>query len=316
MNVFFADDGRLRSGWRFALAVIVVMVANFVAGTVAVGIAGRHQRVLEAVYRPLLVLLEFIGFFVLTELFDRPSVGFWRYNGLQRERWFRDTMVGAALGFVMIGIAVGVIAVFFRLSVVSLRVNARTLTAGIIVFGIILAAAMAEELPFRGYPFQRLVEGTGPVGAIVILSALFGAIHMANPHVSDSRLVRATAFSNTLLIGIVLAISYLRTKGLWFPWGLHFGWNAALGLFFGLPVSGTNDFSVVVRSRAVGPEWLLGGGYGIEAGLLGTMVIVLGLLYVLWFVEPVEGAPMVVKAPVPGSPVKSIQPGGETSAEL
>jgi hypothetical protein len=67
------------------------------------------------------------------------------------------------------------------------------------------------------------------------------------------------------------------------PWGIHFGWNTVLGLVFGLPVSGLTDFSVIVKSRALGPKWLTGGAYGIEGGALGTIVIVLGLLPMLWF---------------------------------
>ena len=320
MNVFFADDGRLKSGWRFALAVIVVIAANFIAGFVAVGIAGRHGKLLDVVYRPLLVLLQLVGFFLLTQLLDRPAESIWQYNGLQRRHWLRDTIAGALLGFVLIGIAVVTIATFFHLSIVSLRFNPRTFTIGIVVFGVILAAAMAEELAFRGYPFQRLVEGTGPVGAIIILSAMFGGIHMANPHVSDSVLVRIAAFSNTLLIGIVLCLGYLRTRALWFPFGLHFAWNAALGLFFGLPVSGTTDFSVIVRSKAYGPEWFLGGGYGIEAGFLGTIVIVIGLFYVLFFVKPVvltpAPAPVPATSPIAEFPPEGIQTSSDSSAEL
>jgi membrane protease YdiL (CAAX protease family) len=316
MNLFFADDGRLRSGWRFALAVIVVLLANFIAGLIAVGIAGRHGQMLDVIYRPLLVLLQLAGFFLLTQLLDRPAESPWQYNGLPRRHWFRDTIAGALLGFVLIGIAVVTIAAFFRLNIVSIRFNPRTVTVGIVVFGVILAAAMAEELAFRGYPFQRLVEGAGPAGAILLLSAMFGGIHMFNPHVSDSVLVRIAAFSNTLLIGIVLCLAYLRTRALWFPFGLHFAWNAALGLFFGLPVSGTNDFSVIVRSRAYGPDWFLGGGYGIEAGFLGTIVIILGLFYVIFFVKPVALAPAAAGTPIAEFPTESIQTSSESSAEL
>src|SRR5262249_52926573 len=57
-------------------------------------------------------------------------------------------------------------------------------TPVIVVTMTLLAGAIAEELAFRGYPFQRLVEAVGPVGAILTLSALFGAIHIYNPSVS------------------------------------------------------------------------------------------------------------------------------------
>jgi len=291
MNVFLLDDGRLRSGWRFLVSVFLVVVANFVAGNLSVLIAGRHYRVQEVIYRPLLMLLELAAFLFLTKLFDQPEGSPWAYIGLPRRRWVRESIVGALLGLGMVTAAVIVIAIFFDLHV-KVDLSLRTVIFAAVVFGIILIAAMAEELMFRGYPFQRLVEGMGAIGAILVLSAMFGAVHMRNPHVSDNRWVQIFAFSNTLLIGIVLAIAYLRTRALWLPWGLHFGWNAALGLLYGLPVSGINQFSVIVKSKASGPEWLLGGGYGLEGGMLGTLVILLGLGYVVLFVKQVQASPV------------------------
>jgi uncharacterized protein len=285
MNLFLLDDGRLRSGWRFLVSVFLVVVANFVAGNLSVLIAGRHYRIEDVIYRPLLLALLLAAFLFLTKLFDQPEGSPWAYIGLPRRQWMRESLAGALLGFGMVTVAVVVIAIFFNLQV-KINFTLRTMIFASIVFGILLAAAMAEELMFRGYPFQRLVEGMGAIGAILVLSAMFGAVHMRNPHVSDDRWVQIFAFSNTLLIGIVLAMAYLRTKALWVPWGLHFGWNAALGLVYGLPVSGINEFSVIVKSKASGPEWFLGGGYGLEGGMLGTLVILLGLVYILVFLKP------------------------------
>ncbi len=45
-----------------------------------------------------------------------------------------------------------------------------------------------------------------------------------------------------MLAGVLLSIAWLRTHGLWLPWGLHFAWNASLGILFGLPVSGDIGF--------------------------------------------------------------------------
>ena len=104
---------------------------------------------------------------------------------------------------------------------------------------LLLSGALLEEAMFRGYPFQRLVEAVGPVWAVVALSALFGAAHLGNPNASG---VLSWAFLNTIAIGVLLALAYLRTRTLWLPFGIHFGWNFALGFVFGLPVSGMNTF--------------------------------------------------------------------------
>jgi hypothetical protein len=109
-------------------------------------------------------------------------------------------------------------------------------------------------------------------GAIVVLSVLFGAGHLGNPHASFFGVL------NTVLVGVLLSIAYLRTKALWLPYGIHLGWNVALGMIFGLPVSGMTAFSVLVKGTASGPKWLTGGEYGLEASLTGTAVILLGIL--------------------------------------
>ncbi len=139
---------------------------------------------------------------------------------------------------------------------------------------VLAAAAMAEEVAFRGYPFQRLIEAIGPTTATIVMATIFGLIHLRNPGAtSASTLV-------TVLSGVLMATAYLQTSALWLPWGFHFGWNAAMAVLFGLPVSGL-DFSAVVSSNTVGPTWLTGrriwagrqpdrgGGAGGEPGCAG-----------------------------------------------
>ena len=105
----------------------------------------------------------------------------------------------------------------------------------------LVAGSLAEELMFRGYPFQRLVEAIGAGGAIVVFSVLFGVVHLMNPGANPWGLL------NTVVIGVVLSVAYLRTRALWLPWGIHFAWNATLGL--GLR-SASQRNSLVQRRRA------------------------------------------------------------------
>jgi len=278
VNLFTAPDGRLRSIWRFVLAIVVTYFANVVAAGFAAG-AGRG-RLFELAYRSLAVVFVLGGYSLLVVLADRVVGNPLAAMGLAfRRQWFRDCAFGILLGFAMIAFAVAVIAIFGDL---SLRVTTppRTIQRIIIVIATLVSGAMLEEVMFRGYPFQRLVESAGPTGAVLILSALFGGVHWWNPNAS------VWSFLNTTAVGILFCLAYLRTRSLWMPWAIHFSWNASLGLLFGLPVSGLTVFSVVVRSKASGPTWLTGGEYGIEASALGTFVILLGIGAILLFVKP------------------------------
>ncbi len=97
-----------------------------------------------------------------------------------------------------------------------------------------------------GYPFRRLIAAIGPVMATIAMSVLFGLLHALNP---EATLVSVLV---TMLAGVFLSLAWLRTHGLWLPWGLHFAWNASMGVLFGLPVSGITRFSSVVETRAIG----------------------------------------------------------------
>jgi hypothetical protein len=141
------------------------------------------------------------------------------------------------------------------------------------LFLILLIAATNEELIFRGYPFQKLVESLGPPGAVAVSSACFGLAHLGNSHHTWISTV------NTMLVGIPLSIAYLRTRSLWMPVGVHFTWNYVQGFVFGLPVSGYTFSSSLLKVQVHGAAWLTGSEYGPEGGLLCTMVVVCAGIY-------------------------------------
>jgi CAAX protease family protein len=304
MNLLFEADGRLRAIWRFALAVVISIAANFLAAGLA-QVFGRSERRFDLVYRPALMLFLLAGFSLLLLVVDRIEGSPLDAMGLRRGGlWLRDAAFGLLLGAGMITIAVAAIAIFGRLET-HLTLNSHAAKLAAAELFILITGAMAEELMFRGYPFQRLVEATGATGAVIIFSVLFGAVHLRNPSASAWGLV------NTILVGVLFAIAYLRTQSLWMPWGVHFAWNTTLGLVFGLPVSGLTQFAVVVHSRAVGPMWLTGGSYGIEASAVGSFVILLGCVAVLVFVPKreigVAAAPDLIQHP-DELPSASLQP--------
>jgi membrane protease YdiL (CAAX protease family) len=136
----------------------------------------------------------------------------------------------------------------------------------------LLVAALAEEIAFRGYPFRRLIEAIGPVGATIALSILFGLVHAFNP---DATWISVLI---TMLAGVLFSVAWLRTHALWLPWGMHFAWNASMGVLLGLPVSGLNSFSTVVMTRAVGRLWLTGGSYGPEAALCTVPALLISII--------------------------------------
>jgi membrane protease YdiL (CAAX protease family) len=131
----------------------------------------------------------------------------------------------------------------------------------------LLFAAAGEEMIFRGYAFQLLVEKMGPFATVLPVGVIFGLAHASNPHASQ------LAVLNTILWGILLGYAFLRSHDLWLPIGLHYGWNAVLPLF-GVNLSGlTIEVTRYFYRWDLTPLWS-GGDYGPEGGLLTTIFAV------------------------------------------
>lgn len=133
-----------------------------------------------------------------------------------------------------------------------------------------------EELVARGYWLHIVKKDFNLILGVIISSSLFAASHLVNPHATWR--VALIVFT----MGLLLAYSKIRTSALWLPIGFHIGWNFFLTTIFGFSVSGINKFSLLQNSIS-GPEWLLGGKFGLEDGLLILLAFPFGMIAVyLW----------------------------------
>ena len=131
----------------------------------------------------------------------------------------------------------------------------------------LLFGAAGEEVLFRGYGFQVLLRSIGPFATILPVGVLFGMLHGLNPHASGLSVVNTAGF------GILFGYAFLRSRDLWLPFGLHFGWNFTLPLF-GATVSGIKIGVTGYEMRwNAGALWS-GGDYGPEASVLCSVVLV------------------------------------------
>jgi CAAX protease family protein len=195
----------------------------------------------------LLLLPVLLGFYsILTRLLERRrlgSVGF-----AFHPRWKNELWTGMIAGTAMM-LAVAGAQILLGIARFSPAPGpaGRIVLTGVFFLLLFMAAAADEELVFRGYPFQRLVDIGGPVFAVITLSVLFGVAHLRNP----SQTWISTL--NTTLVGVMLAICYLRTRALWLPLGIHFAWNFVQGFVLGLPVSGMVFPPGILQAKISGP---------------------------------------------------------------
>lgn len=128
-----------------------------------------------------------------------------------------------------------------------------------------LAVAFREEILFRGYAFQRLVDAVGSWAALALASLYFAYAHWNNPGMAGATKIWATV--NIALAGVLLGLCYLKTRSLALPIGVHLGWNWAQGSLLGFGVSGMELDGVLRPVFHARPPWLTGGAFGLEASL-------------------------------------------------
>ena len=132
----------------------------------------------------------------------------------------------------------------------------------------------------------------GDWAAIIPGALAFGLLHLLNPNASWLGAI------NTIGFGVVFGYAFSRSRDLWLPIGLHFGWNLTLPLF-GATLSGLRiNVTGYEMSWTAGKLWS-GGDYGPEAGLWTSVVVL------LMFAAVRKGPVRRQAAPIAGPPIGS-----------
>jgi membrane protease YdiL (CAAX protease family) len=202
---------------------------------------------------------------------------------------------GLLIGFVMFMAVIANIALlgYYRID------GWGSVTGPVAYLGVTAAAAVTEELIFRGILFRIIEERIGTWLALALTGLLFGAAHVVNPHAT---LWGALAIA--VEAGAMLGAAYAATRNLWVPIGLHFGWNFAEGGVFGADVSGTDTPMGLLNGVLSGPTVLSGGEFGPEASVFSLLAGVAVTGVFLWLARhrgnlvPLRRHDATVAAPV------------------
>ena len=280
-DFLFDRHGDIRQGWRVAAFMCLVLL--FVTGAIfPLRLAGIESAMLEKL---LLLSAALAATWTLTRFVNRKpvcAVGLWIHGGTLRELG-----AGCLLGFLMMGgiyvVEVGLGYVIPSSAGLGPAGAVRVTVLSAVWFG---AGAVGEELLFRGYAFQSLIQALTFLPATLLMAVVFGLAHLQNPHMT------AFSLSNVVLAGVLFSFAYMKTRSLWLPSGIHFAWNFSQTTLFGLPTSGMLDDSHALFNAArSGPAWIGGGDFGPEGGALATIALLACLWYILkaGFLRPPGG---------------------------
>jgi membrane protease YdiL (CAAX protease family) len=272
---------RIPRGLEIALFIVALLwagAAHTIAGRAAAGISGRlglvyGQNLLQSAF---LLFLVVVGFQGLGWSARRAAAGADALPLPRRKTWLAEWGTGLAVGW---GLCLaGVLPLLLAGDFHSILNRGPGLVPSVLVSGAtLLVLTLAEEAIFRGYPFQRLTNVVGATFASLLMALLFGFV-LLRPNDSANL---TQILVNSTLFGVLLAIAYLRTHGLWLGWGLHFGYRVVTAVVLGLPIAGRIDLGSLLSATTNGPGWLSGGEYGLDAALLtsGLMLVTMVFLY-------------------------------------
>ncbi|MCU4165001.1 lysostaphin resistance A-like protein [Carboxylicivirga caseinilyticus] len=174
-------------------------------------------------------------------------------------------------------VCTGISTVFFilltinEIKIASINFNFWELIKSCLIF---LCVAFIEELLFRGYIQKYLMQSMNKYIALIVASIFFSIAHFLNPNISIIGTV------GIFTLGLLLGLSYIYTKSLWFPIVFHFWWNF-IQVHLGFNVSGKELYSLTELSKQA-PNILNGGAFGFEGSLLSfpaQMIILAGLYF-------------------------------------
>lgn len=285
--LFFNAVGRLRSGWRFLLFIFAFLFCAQAIGALFFLTArdsaafksflgGNAGFIIQNLITLALSAILALIFQKLIEGLPAKTLG-WTFD----KEGLLNFIFGIAVGSLTLLLAVIPAFVSGALNFNLNNVEASALLQSFLTAGIIFGlGAAAEETLFRGYALQTFARAGLAWVAVIVTSLPFALGHLANPNV-----IPAFTFLNTALAGVWLAIAYLKTRSLWFPFGVHFAWNFLMAQIFGIPVSGITSIARTPLLNSIDSNqlgWLSGGNYGIEGGAACTIALAVSTLFI-WF---------------------------------
>ena len=271
-RILFDSQGRLRNGWWILIFVALFLLSRAVYRPVSQAI--QNAELGTAWLEPLPFVFVLLVSWCCTLLRGERlrSIGF----GVNR-RWVIESALGVSVGVAAMLLITGLI---YAAGGVHLSLDpARSLAALSSAAWIFLCVSLFEETLFRGFVFQRFIDGAGAWIAMIVLAVVFAIAHWGNPDMTGA--VKIWATIDTALGAIVLGLGYLRTRSLASPVGFHFAWNWTQGGLLGFDVSGLDQAGWLQPLLLDKPDWVTGGGFGPEASAFAVIVdlMLIGLLW-------------------------------------
>jgi uncharacterized protein len=275
---FYAPNGGMRVGWRLLIFLVIfaalIVAFHFTLHSIP-AVRAWEYSLPKDVFVPskilvgegIAVFILFISAFIMSKIEKKT---FAEYALPLAQAFGKRFWQGALFGFAMLSLLMGLIAVFHGFSLAGFALTSTQALKYAALYGIaFILVGIFEEFSFRGYMQATLGYGIGFWPAAIILSVIFGAIHLQNSGEAVAGAIMAGSF------GVLAALTLRRLGNIWFAIGMHAAFDWGETYFYSVADSGFPARGHLLNATFHGPHWLTGGSVGPEGSLFALLVLLL-----------------------------------------
>ena len=261
-KIFKNRFGHFRAGWRIFFYIVFIVALFRLMDLLGNSLLIQGENLSD--YS--LLLNRFVDKFLTLLVVDKRPVtllGTGFYKG-----FLKELSIGMIMGLIM---GIGSATILWLTGWASFSLNGFSIDMLLYLLSvlvILVISASYEEILFRGYIFQSLIEGSNFWITLVVFSLLFGASHIDNAEIT------ALGVAFTVVAGVFLGLMYFKTRALWMCIGVHFMWNWSMAIF-GMGISGSPFLRRSLFSYKPGESGIIGGAEAISEIIQGLIMIAL-----------------------------------------
>ena len=272
------ENKNIHRGWQRVLLIIIPyifvvaifqLIGALVSGLDMTNIEAQktiEQQVIMSFSSLLATFLVILVFMKFIEKEKLINLGFDTKNRLS------DFIIGIVIGAVIMSSGYLLLQYLGEINYEKTIFNSKEIVLSILLFTIV---SVMEEMLLRGYVLRNLMISFNKYVALIVSSLIFAVMHGFNPNID------LFSMTNIFLAGILLGLSYIYTKNLWFPIALHLSWNLFQTLF-GFNVSGQDTYSIIEFSITEN-SLLNGGAFGFEGSILSVIAMIIAIIGIAFY---------------------------------
>ena len=272
------ENKNIHRGWQRVLLIIIPyifvvaifqLIGALVSGLDMTNIEAQktiEQQVIMSFSSLLATFLVILVFMKFIEKEKLINLGFDTKNRLS------DFIIGIVIGAVIMSSGYLLLQYLGEINYEKTIIDSKEIVLSILLFTIV---SVMEEMLLRGYVLRNLMISFNKYVALIVSSLIFAVMHGFNPNID------LFSMTNIFLAGILLGLSYIYTKNLWFPIALHLSWNLFQTLF-GFNVSGQDTYSIIEFSITEN-SLLNGGAFGFEGSILSVIAMIIAIIGIAFY---------------------------------